>query len=429
VEPDRREIFSDHNPFQGGSTTEATSAQRNSGDCRKEQAQHIQAKFTNGPIPGLTSPSKRSDGNKPVPCLLEPRNVITYQSILAYSTSAIVIVLVVIGLYWRQMKIEAGYCSARKDTTDFFGATNSLRLAPKCEPCPDNSRCFPYFNIRCDDHFILKPHPLALGGLIPLRPTCVPDNRKAQQVRYIAAQALKELRSRRVEWECTLGEVDRSHTVVPEAEELMLKHHIAEKHGKKIDQYQFNDRWAEALQDLIAKEEVKNGTNGLSLTATNSPVTKSELAVCVVSGFLHRHFVYGCATLLIITILFGALKRIHTVYTQWHKSNTGEMENAVHTAILYLSKQQILYQAGCETEPYIPIEKLRDAILHYPKRREWEWKLVSHALKTNSNITLLETDRGTYMKWNGPVSIDKFDIYTKGCCKHGRFNATSSRRK
>ncbi|CRK23765.1 hypothetical protein BN1723_018101, partial [Verticillium longisporum] len=70
-------------------------------------------------------------------------------------------------------------------------------IEPQCERCPQHAYCFEDYTVRCDDNFIMKPHPLSLGGLVPLPPTCEPDGEKVRRIKAVADKAVEELRERR----------------------------------------------------------------------------------------------------------------------------------------------------------------------------------------------------------------------------------------
>lgn len=162
------------------------------------------------------------------------------------------------GAWWRKEKIEIGYCGLGKPTWS-LAETNVPEwanvLEPRCEPCPPHAFCYPDFEARCEHDFILKPHPLSLGGLVPLPPTCEPDSEKARRVKAVADKAVEELRERRAKYEC--GELNEDgKPASPEIREPKLKEEVAKKRRKGLTESEFDDLWQGALGEIIEKDEV-----------------------------------------------------------------------------------------------------------------------------------------------------------------------------
>jgi hypothetical protein len=137
--------------------------------------------------------------------------------------------LIAYGAWYRQEKMAVGYCGLGRPPTQLIPASIQLpewavelgakydlgdiqnfpvpdyltgALEPQCEPCPPHAYCYEDFTARCEPDFILKPHPLSLGGLVPLPPTCEPDGEKVRRVQAVADKAVEELRDRRAKYEC-----------------------------------------------------------------------------------------------------------------------------------------------------------------------------------------------------------------------------------
>ena len=125
-----------------------------------------------------------------------------------------VILLTLLGGYatwYRQEKLAVGYCGVGRDATQIIPAGVEVpdwvkTLAePQCELCPQHAYCTENLETHCEADFVLKPHPLSLGGLVPLTPTCEPDGEKVRRVKAVADRAVEELRERRAKWECGFG--------------------------------------------------------------------------------------------------------------------------------------------------------------------------------------------------------------------------------
>lgn len=184
----------------------------------------------------------------------------TKQSSISIMASWFVILSVLgsFGAWWRKEKMEIGYCGLGKPTWS-LAETNVPEwanvLEPRCEPCPPHAFCYPDFEARCEHDFILKPHPLSLGGLVPLPPTCEPDSEKARRVKAVADKAVEELRERRAKYEC--GELNEDgKPASPEIPEPQLKEEVMKKRRKGLTETEFDDLWNGALGEIIEKDEV-----------------------------------------------------------------------------------------------------------------------------------------------------------------------------
>ncbi len=169
--------------------------------------------------------------------------------------------------WFRHEKIEVGYCGLERPSSL---ALNNIQvpewatfLQPDCEPCPPHAYCYSGFEARCEPDFVLKAHPLSLGGLVPLPPTCEPDGEKVRRVKAVADRAVEELRDRRAKWEC--GDlIDESGKEVPvvEVDEADLKKEIGKKRRKGMSEAEFEELWKGAIGEIVARDEVVSGMNG-----------------------------------------------------------------------------------------------------------------------------------------------------------------------
>lgn len=167
------------------------------------------------------------------------------------------------GGWWRKEKIEIGYCGIGKPTWSLAETRVpewARVLEPQCEPCPPHAFCYPNFEASCENDFILKPHPLSLGGLIPLPPTCEPDSEKARRVKAVTDKAIEELRDRRAKFECGERLEDGKEVTSPEMSEADLKQAIAQKRRRGMSDTEFDELWKGALGEIVAKDEVVTKT-------------------------------------------------------------------------------------------------------------------------------------------------------------------------
>lgn len=176
--------------------------------------------------------------------------------------------------WYRQEKVAVGYCGVGRDATQVIPTSISgtaievpdwvrILAEPQCEPCPQHAYCLDNFETQCEADFVLKPHPLSLGGLIPLPPTCEPDGEKVRRVKAVADRAVEELRERRAKFEC--GDLTDSAglpeaTVEIDAEDL--KKEVSKKRRKGMSEAEFEELWGGAIGEIQGRDEVVSGIDG-----------------------------------------------------------------------------------------------------------------------------------------------------------------------
>lgn len=321
TEPNDNNVFTDDNPFQSGSPPDVSKSRRTSHDGKRKSGSRMSTESpaksglrsrrsaTPGSVKqedGITAPKRESfdfmsrlqptkeeteeseeeseeedddelgageeftpeeqlalESEQYAP-LTQTRQRSSKQGSASTVVSWLVILMVLGGFsaWWRKEKVEIGYCGLGKPTWS-LAETNvpdwANVLEPRCEPCPPHAFCYPDFEARCEHDFILKAHPLSLGGLVPLPPTCEPDSEKARRVKAVADKAVEELRERRAKWECgQLKEEGKEQT--PEISEPELKEEVAKKRRKGLSDTEFDDLWKGAIGEVIQKDEVVSNT-------------------------------------------------------------------------------------------------------------------------------------------------------------------------
>lgn len=313
ADEDDRNIFSTENPFQSGSSPlpeETPSNRRRTGlfdASAKKTTSSVARRRTEAPhddsgsrgysksIEVPLSKFSRSKTPEPEP-IIEASEEFTPEEQLALSqedaaraqtavvphrqkkssslaTPIWVLLLTLLGAYgawYRQEKIAVGYCGVGRPAQEVIPRHLSyqdfdievpewaIKLAePECEPCPAHAYCYNDNSVRCEDDYILKPHPLAAGGLVPLPPTCEPDGEKVRRVKAVADKAVEELRERRAKYEC--GEPDENgkspETAAVDVDEL--KEVVSEQRSKKLSKREFDDLWAAALGEIESRDEIE----------------------------------------------------------------------------------------------------------------------------------------------------------------------------
>jgi hypothetical protein len=168
----------------------------------------------------------------------------------------------VAGILWlfRQEKLQVGYCGVGQPSLEIAGAhipewADVAR--PACEPCPPHAYCFENLYTECESGYVLTPHPLSLGGAIPLPPSCEPDSARERRVQAVKARAIEALREQNAKYEC--GESPKPDVVEHELKKA-INSMIPRKKG--MSDQEFDDLWASALGEVQNAEEVTTGTDG-----------------------------------------------------------------------------------------------------------------------------------------------------------------------
>lgn len=205
--------------------------------------------------------------------ILPPRrNKLARQSSGALKVAPLTILVALLGGYaawWRNEKLAVGYCGLGKDSIhlDDFEVPDYAKgievLLPQCEPCPPHAYCYPELKTTCESDFVMRPHPLSFGGVVPLPPTCEPDSEKARKVKAVADRAVEELRERNAKFECgDLVDEQGQHLASPEIDERELKEEISFKRRKGMSQNEFDDLWASAIGEVVDRDEVVSNVDG-----------------------------------------------------------------------------------------------------------------------------------------------------------------------
>jgi hypothetical protein len=168
----------------------------------------------------------------------------------ALSTVLLTMFVAVAGV-WRQEKMKVGFCGIGQPSETFAGAEIpewASFLQPECEPCPMHAECRDNLQIVCDDGFVPVSHPLSLGGLVPIPPTCEPDSEKLRKIGALTSHAVETvLREANAHYEC--GETKTPYVTEPE-----IKATITAK-GKNMKD--ILDLIDQAIDDVPKRDEVK----------------------------------------------------------------------------------------------------------------------------------------------------------------------------
>jgi hypothetical protein len=182
----------------------------------------------------------------------------------AFSATLLLTTAAVFGGVWRQEKVEVGFCGIGREATSLAGVEVpewATDILPQCEPCPPHAQCYRGLELTCDRDFIRKDHPLSLGGLIPLPPTCEPDSVKTRKVTAVANKAVEILRERRAHYECGEPDAEGKPVESPEVAEEELKQELAAHTQKGMSDKEFSELFDRAFPETVLRDEVVESTN------------------------------------------------------------------------------------------------------------------------------------------------------------------------
>ncbi|KAM3536550.1 hypothetical protein MY4038_000005 [Beauveria bassiana] len=452
-------VFTDDNPFQGGSSpppvqtpnrrrTVSVEPVKSAKSARRRTALGTESTRTSRRFEMATPPSRYKTPDH----LLEPGEEFTPDEQLELEDEAasgdvaaihrqavvkrrprrniktpfFVLLMALFGAYlawFRQEKMAVGYCGLGRPAKQIIPPEIPVPdiimpfIEPECETCPQHAFCYEDFTVRCQDDFILKPHPLALGGLIPLPPTCEPDSEKARRVQAVADKAIEELRDRRAKYECgeltnDAGEQQDSPTIAEEE----LKATVSQKRNKRMNSQEFDELWEAAIGEITGRDEVEvQTTTPESPNSPSVPIRKlssTSLARlpfrCAVkrsirSGLARYRLPIGLLSMLVLGVLY-----LRASYRK-HLATSAQIPALVDTVLGRLANQKELGDEDLD-EPYLFLPNLRDDVLrsvHSLAERDRIWQRVRAVVEQNSNVRTSQREGrsgevGRAWEWIGP---------------------------
>ncbi|KAF5870891.1 putative sister chromatid separation protein [Botrytis fragariae] len=321
------------------------------------------------------------------------------------------ILLTLLGGYatwYRQEKIAVGFCGVGREAHSIIPVRPDLPdwvqvlAEPQCDWCPQHAYCNANYEVQCDQDFILKHHPLSLGGFLPLPPTCEPDGEKQRRVKAVADRAVEELRERRAKWEC--GDLtDEAGAPEPtvEIDAEHLKKEVSQKRRKGMGEAEFEELWLGAIGEIKGRDEVVVGADG-SNTLTSTSLARLPLVCAVKRSFRHTlaRYYLEIGSLILAFILF--------LYARSSIRNHTATKAAI-PALVSLTLQRLATQASLHAsdpdgfkDGWISIGQLRDDVLrdeHSLKKREQIWTKVKKVVEMNSNVRSMQRE-----SQNGEIS-------------------------
>ncbi|KAF2142983.1 uncharacterized protein K452DRAFT_225993 [Aplosporella prunicola CBS 121167] len=333
--------------------------------------------------------------------ILPPRKKTkTKESSSAFKTAPWAILVALLGGYatwWRQEKLQVGYCGVgRPSIVEVHGLEIpefAQQFVPQCEPCPQHAYCYPELKTVCEDDFILRPHPLSLGGITPLAPTCEPDGEKARKVKAVADRAVEELRERNAKYECgdLVDEETGRHLTTADINEQDLKEEMSTKRRRGMSQSEFDDLWVHAIGEITGRDEITSGVDGRTGNHTLASNSLARISfACAARRSVRLALARHLWKLVVLLAMFGTF-----LYGKHSITSSRAMEDRAKQLASYaldrLAHQAALhaFDSRAYPEPYISMGQLRDDILRSDfsaKRRQRLWERVQKKVEGNSNI-------------------------------------------
>ncbi|PFH62101.1 hypothetical protein XA68_15062 [Ophiocordyceps unilateralis] len=334
----------------------------------------------------------------------------------------LVALLTAYGAWYRQEKIAVGYCGLGRPAKTILPPEVPIPgfLQPfveiQCEPCPLHAYCYQDFSVRCESDFILEPHPLSLGGLIPLPPSCEPDGEKARRVQAVADKAVEELRERRAQFECgaATDETGQQQTS-PAMSEEELKDSVSKKRSKRLSQREFDELWKAAIGEVTARDEVvvEQDESPDSLLLPRVKLASTSLAQLPLTCAVRRSLWHAMARyrlpLGLVALVAQVVFYLRAKYRR-HLATSAQVPGLVDVVLGRLANQKELGEEDLD-DPWLFLPNLRDDVLrnvHSLAERERIWHKVRLVVEQNSNVRTGQREGrsgevGRAWEWIGPV--------------------------
>ncbi|KAF2853866.1 sister chromatid separation protein-like protein [Plenodomus tracheiphilus IPT5] len=342
-------------------------------------------------------------------------------TIKAMSLTLLSTALVAFAGVWRQEKIAVGFCGIGRDSKALAGVevpdwlNEAVPILPQCEPCPPHAQCFRGLDLRCDSDFIRKEHPLSLGGLIPLPPTCEPDSEKTRKVNSIANRAVQVLRQRNAQYECSEPDAQGNLVESPKLSEKDLKQQMAATKSKGLTDQEFGELFDRAFPEVALREEVVVTTNGTTGERRLASTSLAELPVlCSIRRSVRRSLKRYLFQIVITIVTIATVSYGNYSYKK-NRSMEARAKQLASDAFERLANQAAWSIQDPSTYPDkgISMAQLRDDVLRdefSASRRKKLWERVQKKVERNANIraavkTTNTGDVARMWEWVGPTKL------------------------
>ncbi|KAG6007280.1 hypothetical protein E4U21_006198 [Claviceps maximensis] len=329
------------------------------------------------------------------------------------------------GAWYRQEKLAVGYCGLGRAAKQLLPPEIAVPdilvpfVEPQCEPCPQNAYCYEGFTVRCVSGFLLKPHPLSFGGLVPLPPSCEPDSEQERRIQAVADKAVEELRERRAKYECgDLVDKEGHRKDSPAIAETDLKEAVSKKRNKRLSNEEFDALWEKAIGQVTTRDEIEvqvetttkpPGSASISIRKLSSTSLARLPLTCAIRRSIWLGLArYRLAIGLLISLILGTLY-LWARYRR-HVETSAQVPALVNLVLGRLADQRELGEEDLD-DPWLFLPNLRDDVLrsiHTLSERDRIWQRVRAVVEQNSNVRTGQRESrngevGRAWEWIGPT--------------------------
>ncbi|KAG0046746.1 inner nuclear membrane protein enriched at telomere/subtelomere region [Gryganskiella cystojenkinii] len=312
------------------------------------------------------------------------------QRFLGPALVALSAILLSYGVWYRQTRIEVGFCTpatTQKSTAWYY---------PSCIPCPDHATCISSdVQPICPPEYILKPQLFSFGNLLPLSPVCVLNKAKEYQSLQVADTAEKLLHNHAGNIECSMtrdsfpansaGYRARRGITVDD-----LRHQLEQLKSDSVSDEDFSQYWDLALRELRRRPNKVSFEEGVYNEDILRSLKPSRSLGCIARQALIG-LILKFKLVLGALLLSAAAGLVVKNYITRRRKASRVINGLVQNVLTKLSDQAHYYYVDpvIYPEPYLPQMHLRDVLLadvHSPSQRQEIWDNVSAAVERNSNV-------------------------------------------
>ncbi|CAR24815.1 KLTH0G04928p [Lachancea thermotolerans CBS 6340] len=134
------------------------------------------------------------------------------------SVFLMVMIPILFGLWYREERIQIGYCGHEINLPTFENTNDSPLLIalenfldnhrPQCLPCPENAICYPYMKIKCRPDYVVTQSKWSLQGIFPVSDYCAKDTKRQKLIAEVVRKSLELLRTKNANVKCGEGAND-----------------------------------------------------------------------------------------------------------------------------------------------------------------------------------------------------------------------------
>ncbi|KAJ1915056.1 inner nuclear membrane protein enriched at telomere/subtelomere region [Tieghemiomyces parasiticus] len=361
---------------------------------------------------------------------------------LLFSVIVLLLAVAAGGLVWhRQESFRMGYCDAHEpahpclsvgywadltteDVTQLPRDPARLHavLQPSCIPCPHRAVCADGTIARCEEGFMLRPHPLA-NPVFPFPDQCIPDTVKLAKVEQVSDEIFRVLSERLGQLQCNWRQYDRftktqDEVSLVEAGGLPEDHLYAQVYSLKepdVSNAEFAEVWQLALRNIKQWDdrveyvliETAPGQDTLYLI---SRVAHLPLRCRVKNALFHVLSTYLREVMGLLVVLTVVLF-IRARYRRYVRESR-LVEELVHAAVQRLVQQEHLHYVDPTQHPSnaLSVTQLRDVLVTpayaasaAARHRLWERvrKRVEHNANVRVRMTQVKGEPHRVWEWIG----------------------------